>query len=255
MSRYVVGATWDDAPHLTQDAKDALFSSIPEYQRDARAKGIPQLGAGAIYPTAEADIKVKSFDIPAHWPRGFGMDVGWRKTAGLWAALDAQTGVKYLYSEYYKGEAEPIIHAQGWKARGLWIPGRIDPASRGRSQIDGQRTMTLYQGEGLQLQKAVNAVETGILEVWTGLSTGKIKVFDSLQYFFAEYRLYQRDEKGQIKKQRDHLMDCLRYLLAEGTGWWVTKPLGWREDGTIEPQDPGQVSYDEASQGLGWMAG
>jgi hypothetical protein len=255
VSRFVVGATWDDCGHLTQAAKDALWQSIPEYQRDARAKGIPQLGAGAIYPIPEAEIKVKPFEIPKYWPRGFGMDVGFKRTAGIWGALDPQSGVKYLYSEYYKGEAEPIIHARGWKDRGLWIPGRIDPASNASSQIDGRRLIEIYRREGLLLENAANAVESGILEVWTGLSTGKIKVFDLLTNFFAEYRLYQRDEKGRVKKQRDHLMDAMRYLLGAGTGWWATKPLGWQDDGHIEAPEPTRLTYDEGSKGLGWMAG
>jgi phage terminase large subunit-like protein len=49
--KIVITATWDDVPHLTQAAKDELFASIPSYQRDARTKGIPQLGSGAIYNT------------------------------------------------------------------------------------------------------------------------------------------------------------------------------------------------------------
>jgi hypothetical protein len=255
MSRFVVGATWDDAPHLTKEAKDSLWNSIPPYQRDARAKGVPQLGAGAIYPIPEAEIKVKPFEIPKYWPRAFGMDVGWNKTAGLWGALDPQSGVTYFYSEYYKGEAEPVVHAQGWRDRGLWIPGRIDPAARGRSQVDGKRLIELYRKQKLLLDTAMNAVETGLLEMWTALSTGRVKVFETLSYFFAEYRLYQRDEKGRVKKQKDHLMDCMRYVRGDGTSWWVTKPIGWQDDGTIEAQEPTRLAYDEGSKGLGWMAG
>ena len=37
----LVTATWDDAPHLTKEQKDELWASIPPYQRDARAKGVP----------------------------------------------------------------------------------------------------------------------------------------------------------------------------------------------------------------------
>jgi len=34
--KFVVMATWDDAPHLDADAKKELWRSIPPYQRDAR---------------------------------------------------------------------------------------------------------------------------------------------------------------------------------------------------------------------------
>jgi hypothetical protein len=38
----------------------------------------------------------------------------------------------------------------------------------------------MYGSLGLNLQPAVNAVESGIYEVWDALSTGRLKVLDSL---------------------------------------------------------------------------
>jgi hypothetical protein len=150
--------------------------------------------------------------------------------------------------------AEPLIHSQAWVARGLWIPVRIDPAAKGRSQVDGTQLIELYRGYKLPLEPAINAVETGILDVFNKLSTGKLKVFKTCRNFFAEYRLYQRDEKGHVKKTKDHLMDCMRYSQAGGTGWWIARPLGWQEDGTIAPPDVTTHAYDEGQAGLGWMA-
>jgi len=46
----------DEAPHLSPEAREELWKSIPSYQRDARTKGIPQLGSGAIYKIADEDI-------------------------------------------------------------------------------------------------------------------------------------------------------------------------------------------------------
>ena len=68
-SKYLVTAGWDDAPHLDPKAKEELLSSIPPYLRDARSKGIPSLGSGAIYPISEDEISVPYFDIPVYWPR------------------------------------------------------------------------------------------------------------------------------------------------------------------------------------------
>ena len=223
-SKFFVQATWDDVPHLDAAAKQALLASIPEYQREARSKGVPQLGAGAIYQVPEDDIIVPHFAIPDHWPKAFGLDVGWKKTAALWGALDRDTGVTYLYSEYYRGHAEPSVHAEGIKARGGWIPGVIDPAAQGRSQVDGQKLITIYRSLGLKLEPAVNAVEAGIYQVWQMLSSGKLKVFASLGNYRAEYRLYQRNEKGEIIKQNDHLMDAKKYLIVSGMAHAITKP-------------------------------
>lgn len=226
MSKYVVTATWDDVPHLSEEAKKELLAEIPEYQRDARTRGAPQLGAGAIYPISESDLAVNDFDIPFHWPRAYALDVGWNKTAAVWGARDNQAGVIYLYSEHYRGQAEPIIHADAIKARGDWIQGVIDPAADGRSQIDGQRLLEIYRSLGLNVEKAVNAVEAGITLTRQLMTVGRIKVFKSLSNWFAEFRTYQRNEHGCIiDEHKYHLMACTRYFVMSARDRLSTKPV------------------------------
>jgi hypothetical protein len=215
-NRAIVMCGWDDVPHLDEQAKAELFAKLPPHQRDARTKGVPALGAGAIYPVPETDIAVDPFQIPPHWPRSYGMDVGWNRTAAIWGAIDRDNDVVYLYNEHYRGQAEPSIHAEAIRARGKWIYGAIDPAARGRSQVDGEQLLQKYRDLGLNLQPAVNTVETGLYEVWQRLSTGRIKVFKSLSNWLSEYRIYRRDEKGRVVKENDHAMDASRYLVMTG---------------------------------------
>ncbi|MCH8505367.1 MAG: hypothetical protein LAT50_13710 [Ectothiorhodospiraceae bacterium] len=216
MSRAVVMVGWEDVPHLSAKDQAELERSIPPHQRDARKKGVPSLGAGAIYPVPEEDIKVAPFPIPAHWPRCFGFDVGWNRTAAIWGAIDRESNTVYLYSEHYRGKAEPSVHAASMRKRGVWIPGAIDPAARGRSQKDGEQLYQNYLDLGLDITKADNAREAGIEAVFEALSTGQMKVFSTLEHWLTEYRLYRRDEKGNIVKVDDHLMDATRYLKMTG---------------------------------------
>lgn len=243
MSKFVVTATWDDAPHLDQKAKDELWASIPAYQRDARSKGIPALGSGCIYPVPESDIVIDDFAVPEHWPRAYGLDVGWNRTAAIWGALDRDADVLHLYSEHYRGEAEPSVHAAGIQARGKWIRGAIDPAARGRSQVDGRRLLSMYEELGLDLVQADNAVEAGIYRVHQRLTSGRLKVFRSLTHWFSEFRLYRRDERGRIVKERDHLMDATRYLEMELLEICRTKP---------SPQKP-DADWNGVENSGGWM--
>lgn len=244
-TKFVVMATWDDAPHLSQTAKEELWASIPPFQRDARSKGIPQLGAGAIYPVPESDLLVDPFQIPDYWPQGYGMDVGWNATAALWGAWDREKDVLYLSHAYKRGQAEPDVHSTAIKRPGEWIPGVIDPASRGRSQKDGSRLIEDYRNLGLKLEFAQNAVEAGLHEVWQRMVTGRLKVFKTLADWLAEFRLYRRDEKGRVVKENDHLMDCMRYLVQSGLGKLVTKP--------VAPPPEGQYSYEIGRDQLNWM--
>ena len=224
-SKYLVQAGWDDVPHLDEMTKAELLASTPPHLRDARSKGAPSMGSGAIYPVAESDVTVTPFALPDYWPRCFGLDVGWNRTAAIWIAVDRNVDVAYAYAEHYRGQAEPVIHAEAIKVRGAWVPGVIDPASRGRSQIDGEQIIVKYRACGLRLLPAQNAVESGIYEVWSRLSTGRLKIFSSCVNLLAEYRLYRRDEKGKIVKQFDHLMDALRYCVVSGMPIAEVKPV------------------------------
>lgn len=248
MSRFVVMATWDDVPHLSEAVKAELWASIPPYQRDARTKGIPQLGSGAIYQVSEDLLKVAPMEIPAHWLRCFGMDTdqgaGW--TAAVWVALDRQAATLYLYDCYKQQRAEPVIHAQAIKARGVWIPGVADAAALVVTQHDAQQLIGLYRNLGLDVELPDKSVETGIQEVWELMSAGQLKVFSSCAAWFEEYRMYRRDEKGRIVKEHDHLMDATRYAIRSGRARMKT----------FAPQAPAirrASNYDRTVAGTTWM--
>lgn len=214
-SKYLVECGWDDVPHLTEKDKAEVLASTPLHLKDAVSKGTASLGAGAIYPIPLSEIQVPPFKIPAFWPRLYGFDVGWQRTAALWLAHDRDNDTVYAYASHYRGQAEPSVHAASIKARGDWIPGAIDPASRGRSQLDGKVLLEAYRGQGLKLTEAQNAVEAGLFEVFCRLSTARLKFFTTLVDLTNEYRVYRRDEKGAVVKKGDHLMDALRYGIME----------------------------------------
>lgn len=229
-NKAVVQIGWDDAPWLDAATKEAFLSSIPAHLRDARTKGYPTQGSGNIYQVPLDVIKCAAFKIPDHYRRIYGMDVGWNRTAVAWGALDPDTDVLYLYSTYYPEEAKPSEVAQAIRGRdaaaGFEIPGFIDPASRGRSQIDGNTLLNTYTQElKLMLRTADNSREAGIYAVSERLATGRLKIFDTLIDWFEEYMLYHRDMNGKIIKERDHLMDATRYLIMS-LKYATAKPIG-----------------------------
>ena len=235
--------------------KDDQLATMDPHLRSTRTRGIPFLGAGAVYPVAMDVIEIKAFPIPDHWPRAFGMDVGWNRTAAIWGAWDRESDIVYLYDEHYVGQENPESHANSilgfncvGNLRTSWIPGVIDPAANGRSQKDGSQLLEDYKALGLDLDTALNAVEAGVHEVYLRLSTGRLKIFSHLQYFWKEYLLYRRDKNGKIVKNKarpDHLMDSMRYLIVSGMQRMRAVP--------IRPDMENRWS-DLSNHSSGWMA-
>lgn len=233
--------SWSDAPHLTSEAKTTILAGIPPWQREARTLGIPALGSGAIYQVPPEEMMVTGFPLPKHWPRCFGLDVGWKTNALLWAAWDRDTDTVYIYDELYRGKVEPSVIAASWKTKGDWIPGVIDPAANGRSQKDGAQLLQMYSDLGMDLLKADNTVEAGIFTVWERLSGGRLKIFNNCVNTLAEYRLYRRDKHGKVVKKADHAMDALRYLIMSGLDRAIVEPKRRPGGGEWWAWDPPQV--------------
>jgi hypothetical protein len=138
---------------------------------------------------------------------------------------------------------EPASHVQAIHARGLWIPGVIDPSSIGKGQLDGKKLIDEYANLGLLLGPANNAVEAGIFSVWQRLVTGRLKIFKSCVPLLNEIRLYRRDENGKVAdKQDDHLMDALRYLIMSGLDIAATAPYDEELEYLDEQEGPPKKS-------------
>lgn len=194
------------------------------HMRDARSKGVPVMGAGAIYPVPESVIVETPFDMPDYWPRAYGLDVGWNRTAAVWGAWEREADTVHIYAEHYMGQAAPAVHASGIKAKGDWIYGAIDPASAGSGQLDGRKLREEYTKEGLHLVDADNAVEAGLHACYQRMVSGRLKVFSTCRNWLSEFRIYRRNEDGKIVKENDHAMDATRYLIMTGLRMARTVP-------------------------------
>jgi hypothetical protein len=226
MSKWYSQISWQEVPHLSEEAKKDLLSTIPEYQRESRTKGIPVLGSGLIYPMDPAEFTEKDFPIPDHYKRLWALDTGWNWTAVVWGAQNPDDKVIHLYSCYKRAKADPETHAAAIKSRGSWIPGIGDASDI--NKLDGRQTIAIYRDtHGLDIELPIKAVEAGIYQVWCDLCSGKLKVFASLNQWFEEFRFYARadDGKGTIIKNNDHLMDATRYLVMSKMDRAVAAPI------------------------------
>jgi phage terminase large subunit-like protein len=214
--KFAIQIGWDRTPHLSEKEQAELKRGMSKHEREARTMGHPSLGSGAIYEYSESSLVCEPLThIPAYWQRFYALDVGWRKTAALFFCRNPDTGQVWVTDEYGGSALEPHEHAVAIKLRAdtgngvMW--GAVDPASRGRSQVDGKRLMDEYQNLGLKLRPAKNEVEAGLFAVQALIETKQLQVYSKCRGLLSELRLYQRDDRGKPKKVNDHFCDCLRY--------------------------------------------
>ncbi len=103
------------------------------------------------------------------------------------------------------------MHVEAIKLRGHWMNGVIDPAARGRPRrtANSYSSNTARTGCGLASRRTLSRPVSD--EVWTRMVTGRFKWFRTCSKWLEEYRLYRRDDKGNVVKENDHLMDATRY--------------------------------------------
>lgn len=227
-SRTFVLCSWDDIPHLSDEEKERKLSNTLPYEREARIRGIPTVGRGRVFTVEEDAFVVSPFPIPPSWPRIYGADFGFGNesagagTGAIWGAWDQTTDTCYLYEEYFRAEAPPSVHAAAIKARGDWIPGVGDYAGK---DLEGNKTLDIYRDLGLDIINADKSVYGGLQIMTQMFNEGRLRVFSTCQKWLQEYRLYSFDEKNQVIKKRDHLLDASRYLVMADRRRAKTKPI------------------------------
>ena len=219
--------TIDDVDHYTQEERNRIVASYPEHEREARAKGIPLLGSGRVFPIAESAITVEPFYLPDIWPRIAATDFGWdHPSASVWLAWDRDTDTIYVYDSVRVRESTPAAQAPSILARGAWVPMAWPHDGLQHEKGSGFQLAEQYRQAGINMLHEMAqfpetgdesgnkisrvSVEAGVLGMLELMKAGKFKVFSSLNEWFEEFRLYHR-KAGKIIKLHDDLMAATRY--------------------------------------------
>lgn len=218
--RTVVQMTIDDAEHYTPAERAKIVAAYPSHEREARAKGVPIMGSGRVFPIAEESITCAPIPIPAHWPQIAGIDFGWdHPFAACRLAWDRDTDTIYVTAEYAQREATPLIHAASIKPWGAWIPCAWPHDGLQHDKGSGDELAKQYAAQGLNMlpERATfpdggNGVEAGVIDMLERMQTGRWKVFSTCGGWLDEFRLYHRKD-GLIVKERDDRISASRYGL------------------------------------------
>jgi phage terminase large subunit-like protein len=245
----------EDAPHITPERRVELLQAYPEHARDARARGIPQLGSGRVFPIDEDEIRVKAFQIPDYWPRIGGLDFGYEHpTAAVEVAHDPDMDCIYVIAAHRAQHQTPMQFAPiilQWGGRQL--PWAWPQDGLQHDKGSGHQLKNLYKECGLNMLAlpASNldgtfGLEAGIQEMLDRMRTGRLKVFDHLTEWWEEFRIYHRKE-GLIVKLNDDLISATRYAMMMRR---LAVPISQRGLGMSKSGRAQQIRPD----GLGWMA-
>lgn len=220
MSRHVTLATIEDAEHFTPERRAEIIADYPAHERDARARGLPTLGSGRIFPVEEASITCDPFPIPEHWAQIIGVDFGWDHPFGAThCAWDRDADCFYVCKDYRERQAVPHTHAAAIKPWGDWVPVAWPHDGLQHDKGAGEPLKELYRKAGLKMlaeratfEDGSNSVEAGILDMLERMQTGRWKVFSTCGAWLSEFRLYHRED-GKIVKLADDTLSSSRYAL------------------------------------------
>lgn len=231
----------EDAAHIPPERRASIIAGYPEHEKEARAKGIPVLGSGAVFAVAESAITCDAFVIPEHWSLLWGMDFGVdHPFAAVLIAWNRDTDTMYVIHTIRLKGATPLQHAHAMKqafgGRGGDIPVAWPHDVHQRKEFEGdlEPLYKIYKKHGLNMHSThaqfvdgSNSTEIGIITMKDRMETGRFKVFRHCAEWFEEYRIYHRKE-GIIVKENDDLMSASRMAVMMQR---IAKPVRFKVPG------------------------
>ena len=218
--RGFINMTIDDVDHYTPEEKAKVVAAYPAHEREARAKGIPMLGSGRIFPVPQEWIETPDFEIPPHYRQIIGIDFGWdHPTAAVKLAYDKDKDVVYVTAAYRQSREIPLIHANAIKPWGKYPVAWPHDALQ-HDKGSGEQLASIYRNLGLRMistraefpDDRGNGVEAGIADMLQRMQTSQFKVFKSLIQWFEEFNSYHRKD-GKVVKENEDIMSATRYAM------------------------------------------
>ncbi|MGC8978644.1 phage terminase large subunit [Caldisericum sp.] len=232
--KYVfVPANVYDNPYIGEPYIKRL-KSLPKYIQDAYLLGKWGIGEGRFFEKWNPDIHViDEFEIPEHWTRKSGIDIGWSNkhpTVCLWLAQDPETLNVYVYREYVKvgttiEYARDIAELEAGEG---YIETFADPSmffkSNSKGRIGESDAAIFLRETNKFLIPAINDRVLGWRIVkqwldWGDTTTSKLFVFRNCSYLIKTIP-QQRYAKGKREDLDtdgpDDAVDALRYVLLSG---------------------------------------
>lgn len=229
-------------PFLPPDYIDMISRNKPEWWINRFVNSSFMYAEGLVYPGARKAI-VSAFDISIigrDWKRIVAFDYGLSDNAVfLFAAIDEQGGVVYIYKEVvvnnqnieelaaiFKKETADIPIG-GWYCQPI-----IDPKSNKRD-FNKKDLASHFADFGIMFKPGHVSLDARIFRLNTYLETGKLKIFNTCTYFIGEILEYKFEERTLDTNKRD-VKPVDKNNHAINPAEWITMEL---------PSDPKLLTY------------
>ena len=238
MARFVKGGAAKIFPMLTRDMVKPHNQLMKEISRDARK---------LIYYLWSDPAAASCFAV-------------------LFVAFNPFTKTVYLLDEIYETDQKAMSVKQIGR-RIFQIRDELYSRSEWRQGYDEAETWFANEMQDNfdeyfePSHKAANDKESGLSLIKDIMLEGKLVISERCEKFFWEADNYFKDKNGKIPKKNDHLLDCLRYILAaEGYELKTQKEHFEKEDEDFRgskisddfPQYTDDFQINEEYEGLGW---
>lgn len=218
--RAVVNMTIEDAQHIAPEMRAKIVAGYSKHERDARARGVPMLGSGAIFTEPEENITEMAIrEVPHWWAKLWGIDFGiGHPFAAVLLAWDRDKDIVHVLHTVRMADATPLQHAAAMKAVGADVPVAWpqDGVAREKS---GQIVSSLYKKQGLRMLaehatfiEGGYSTEAAVKDLELREQTGRFKVAAHLSDYFEERRFYHRKD-GLIVHLKDDIISATQKAL------------------------------------------
>jgi phage terminase large subunit-like protein len=219
--RIYTAATIENALHIPESERAATVAGYPEHEREARAKGLPTLGSGAVFRFTEAEVAVdiRNSDFPPYMPRLWGIDFGiGHPFAAVLASWDCDADVLYIVDAFKIKDATAAQQVQRMNAIAPGVSVAWPHDGTAREKSSGEPIAATYKSLGLNMMAehaqfsakdgGGYSTEGAIFKLQDRITAGRFKVARHLVELFTEMRTYHRDE-GMLVKIMDDLLSAL----------------------------------------------
>jgi predicted phage terminase large subunit-like protein len=222
--------------YVEGDWNEAFFSEVTLFpgskhkdQVDALSGAFSKIMRSNMFGVQEEMVAIDPIKIVSLWGRVAAIDVGPTNVSIVFGAWNQTTDTLMVY-EAYTAPRGPLpvhvdlirrLHPAG--TTGMWIPVLFSMKDHGRTEEEGAKLAGALANLGPQIITVPLDMEAAVSEMAERLSTRRLRVFGDQPDWFASYRRFTRDEKGEISGDNDGLLRATGLIALWGKDSAVTE--------------------------------